>query len=159
MTRLAIAALAAVVLTAAHAPPRPRAHAAVRVYRAVVVSGSAQSGRAWVAPAQTKYLTEFAHPLVVRVDGPPPPPKQHYHVRFRCVSRGAAFSPANQPRGDDVQKNEEDDSYTVVAADGRAVLGVALATDSPTGMYRVVAEPVVAAGERAVPATIVLSTY
>ena len=158
MRGVAAAGLLAVALLGARAAPH-RLPQRAAVYRAVIVSGSPQRTHAWAASGTAAYVAAFAHALVARVQGPPPAPKQHAHVVFRCACPGAQFVPADQPHdGRDVKKND-DGTYTVTAADGHAVLNVTIQSATPAATYRIVATPVTEGRDRAVPVTFDLTSY
>ncbi len=125
-------------MTAHHAPPKP----AVAV-RARIVSGTPQSARAFVAPAAAKYVTEFAQPLVVRVEGSK---NAKLGVRFFCVTRGCELPPQTQP---DEVKRIDPRTFEVTSKDGKAAISLTVSTDTPETV-EIVAQPVTGHGERAV---------
>ncbi|GAC1615596.1 MAG: hypothetical protein NVS4B13_09850 [Candidatus Elarobacter sp.] len=155
---VSVLALAAAHAAAPHATPhrKPAPAQPLRVLHAQVLSGSPQTAHAYVEPADKKYVTAFAQFLTVRIDGVTS--KEHRLVRFRCVSKGCEFSPADQPNdGKDIEK-AGDGSYKVTVIDGKASLGVAIESGVPVRTCTVVAEPIVRKNERAIAASFVLNT-
>ena len=165
MKRLALAIAAIALLAASHAAPHKPAHAPaqprkpLRVVRAFVVSGTPQKARAYAAPGQAKYQTEFPDLLVVRVLGAPRQ-KQKRHVRFTCVTKGCGLGSADQPnKGEGIEHVTTDgDYYTVVVDRGKAAIRVTIEADVPVGTYTVRAVPDQGYGERTVPAFFTLTS-
>jgi hypothetical protein len=120
------------------APVKP-----AREVRARIVSGTPQSAHAYVAPAAPKYVTEFARPLVVRVEGARNP---KLGVRFFCVTPGCELPPQVQP---DEVKRIDPRTFEVQSKDGKATISLTVSTDTPRTV-EVVAEPLAGPGERAV---------
>jgi len=164
--RLALAVAAIALVAASHPAPHqpPRAHAHPRkplhVVRAFVVSGTPQTARAFVAPGEAKYQTEFPGLLVVRVVGAPRQ-KQPRHVRFTCVTKGCAFGAADQPnKGQDVDHVTNDGNYYRAAVNhGKAAIRVTVEADSPFGTYTVAAVPEEGYRERTVGASFTLTSH
>jgi len=161
--RLALAVAAIAFVAASHANPRPPSHAPgahprkpLRVVRAFVVSGTPQTARAFVAPGEAKYQTEFPQPLVVRVVGARPQ-KQKPRVRFTCVTKDCTFVATEQPNPDAVTHRDDGD-YSVQVNDGKAVLRVTIEAESPLGTYTVAAIPLEGYRERAVGVSFTLTS-
>lgn len=160
MMRLALASAVLALAAAAHAAPHAQLHAKAappaKVVRVTIVSGSGQTARAYVAPAEKSYVTEFPGLLVVRMDGVPP--GEPRHVRFVCVTKSGKFDAADQPNAGEGINHAEDGSYGVETVKGTASLRVAIKAAVVGGTYTVRAEPVVRKGERGVPAFFTLTT-
>lgn len=132
----ACAAVAASASAASSAKP-------VREVRAWIVSGTPQSARAYVAPAAAVYVTEFARPLVVRVDGAKNP---KIGVRFFCTTPKCELPPQVQP---DEVKRIDPRTFEAQSKNGKATISLTVSTDTPETV-EVVAEPVAGPGEHAV---------
>ncbi|GAC1585726.1 MAG: hypothetical protein NVS3B7_20670 [Candidatus Elarobacter sp.] len=154
--RLALAASVVALAAAVQPAPHPTRGPSIATVRARVVSGTNQTATAHVAAAAKKYVTDFPGVLVVRVDGAPRAEHTPRHVRFRCVTKGCIFVPADQPNdGQDVDRIDEE-AYKAKVLDGKASIRVSIQGDRPQAVYTVTAEPTVRRGERAVSATITL---
>lgn len=153
---IAVAALAlAGAAPAHHGKEKPKAPVLVR---AIVVSGSGQSARAFVAASTAGYVTDFPAPLVVRVL-PKPKPGDERHVKFRCVTDRCTFAAADQPNeGKNVEHVLPWVYDVTVDGDGKATLRIAVVTRAVGGAVTIRAEPVADDGERAQSATITLTT-
>lgn len=157
--------LAAALLALTAAAHHPHAAKSPCTVRAVIVSGNGQVEHAYVAVGAPAYITIFPGRIAVRFIGPEPR-KGSRHVRFTCVTKGCTFASAEQ--GDDAEfvnrvKNGKVASANEYEAraqdDGVAAVHLAVQSETPAGTYLVRAEPVVNAGERAVPVFFRLTTH
>lgn len=105
------------------------------VTRIVIVAGTPQTARAWVASHADRYETKFDHALVVHIT---PTAK----VRFRCVTRGCEFPASDQP---DTVTRVDPNAYDVAAVKGQASIRLTIWTVTPENVV-VVAQPADAAG-------------
>ncbi len=113
----------------------------------LTIAGSArQRAHAFAASTGPGYETEFAQPLVVRVDGPQAAFKGKRKLRFACVEKTCRFAAAVE--GDDVSRHDVR-SYDVDVVDGRATLPLTLSTDALDATYAVRVRANLRKGERA----------
>jgi hypothetical protein len=99
--------------------------------RLTIKSGTPQSARAWVAARANRYETKFDAALVVNVA----PDK--IKVRFRCITRGCEFPPADQP---DSVARVDGSAFDVLSAKGIAAIKLTIWTVTPEDVV-VVAQP------------------
>jgi hypothetical protein len=124
-SRAFLATLAAIGLTLAAA-------AAKEPPRLTIKSGTPQTARAWVAARANRYETKFDAALVVNVS----PDK--IKVRFRCITRGCEFPPADQP---DTVARVDSNAFEVLSAKGVASIKLTIWTVTPEDVV-IVAQPV-----------------
>jgi hypothetical protein len=158
---LAAYLLALALAAAGQLPAAQPARTAAKVVRAEAVAGTPQTGRAYVAQAARRYLTEFPRLLAVRVVGLPGHGETR-KVRFTCVTQGCALAPADQPdgveRAKDARGQDSPIAYDVDIDKGRASVRVIVSSERAVGTYIISAVPDVEKGERAVPASFTLNS-
>lgn len=96
-----------------------------------VQSGTPQTARAWVAARADRYETQFNAALVVKAG------KGVTKVRFRCITRGCEFPPADEP--DNVSRVDAA-AFDVVPKKGLASIKLVVWTTTPENVV-VVAQP------------------
>jgi hypothetical protein len=104
--------------------------------RIAIKSGTPQTARAWVAARANRYETKFEAALVVNVA----PDKTK--VRFRCITRGCEFPPADQP---DTVARVDGSAFDVLSAKGIAAITLTIWTVTPENVV-VVAQPADSSG-------------
>jgi hypothetical protein len=128
-SRVLLATIAAAVLCcAAAAAAAPAVREAPRI---AIKSGTPQTARVWVAARANRYETKFDAALVVNVA----PDKTK--VRFRCITRGCEFPPADQP---DTVTRVDGSAFDVLSAKGTAAITLTIWTVTPEDVV-VVAQP------------------
>lgn len=152
MTRFAAAAMTFALAGAAHAAPRakPVPTGPVTVVRAVALSATAQTGHAYAATDDAKYVTEFPHVFEVGVV-PPAPKGRDRRVVFTCITLHCKFvATENQPYEGNKMDRIDETSYKVLVIDGKASIRLSiegLEHDAPAQTYVVSAEPTRGKGE------------
>jgi hypothetical protein len=164
--RLVLVASSLALVAAAHGAPhakQPHAAKPLTRVRAVIVSGDRQTARSYVAPGTAAYQAQFAKPLVVRIAGPGTPKGHPRHVVFTCER--CVFAVAEQhdfadsmDRAKDDNGKDIPDAYDTRVDHGMAGIYVLLQAPVVAGTYRVRADPVPNAGEKAVPTWFTLTT-
>ncbi len=164
-TRLAVAASVLALAAAAHAPrAKPIPAGPVTVVRAVAISRTAQTGHAYAASAEAKYVTEF--PNVLEVGTIPAASKNsERRIRFTCITKPCTFvATENQPYEAKFIDRLDDRTYKVRVVDGKASIRLSIEGPEhggPAQTYTVRAEPSVQKNERnmvAVPVLFTLTT-
>ena len=87
-----------------------------------VKSGTPQTARAWVAARADRYETHFDQALVVSAG------KRVAKVRFRCVTAGCEFPPADQP---DAVSRVDPSAFDVAVKNGSASIKLIVWTVTP----------------------------
>ena len=160
-----LAALAAALLTlgAAHPPPHgapsrtPKRGTPQAVVRLVIVSGTPQRDHAYASHEASKYVTEFAKPLVVRVTGVKDASSAQRRIQFTCVGQDCGFADPERPDGGD---RTGPDNYSILTKGGVATLRASITHGTPAATFTVYAEAVAKKGERTVKSKpFTLTTY
>jgi hypothetical protein len=128
-SRVLLAAFAAIGLSVAAATAKEAPRIAIK-------SGTPQTARAWVAARANRYETKFDAALVVSVV----PDKTK--VRFRCITPGCEFPPADQP---DSVARVDGSAFDVLSAKGIAAIKLTIWTVTPEDVV-VVAQPAEGSG-------------
>jgi len=119
--------------------------AAILATSVSVKSGTPQTARAWVAARATRYETHFDAALVVSAG------KRVAKVRFRCVTAGCEFPPADQP---DAVSRVDASAFDVAVKSGSASIKLIVWTVTPE---TVVVEARPAQGAGGAPARFILN--
>jgi hypothetical protein len=128
-SRVLLVTFAAIGLSVAAATAKEASRIAIK-------SGTPQTARAWVAARANRYETKFDEALVVNIA----PDKTK--VRFRCITPGCEFPPADQP---DTVARVDGSAFDVLSAKGIAAIKLTIWTVTPEDVV-VVAQPADSSG-------------